>query len=53
MVPAKVTLLGAVAVMPPEKVNASELESPSVNAPVFANVTAFVTELVDPSNLTL
>ena len=46
--PAKLMLLGAVAVKPALKVNASAAAFPSVNTPVLAKVTALVIELIAP-----
>ncbi|BEI37605.1 hypothetical protein PHIN7_13290 [Polynucleobacter sp. HIN7] len=51
--PAKVMLLGAVAVIPPLKVKLSLAASPKTKVPVFAKVTLLVTEFVAPIKRTL
>jgi len=50
MVPANVTPLGAVAVIPPVKVELSVFSSPRVKAPVLLNVTALVITFAAPFN---
>ena len=51
--PAKVMLLGAVAVTPPPKVKLSVAASPKTKVPVLAKVTPLVTEFVAPMKRTL
>ncbi len=51
--PARVILLGSVAVTPPLKVKLSLAASPKTKVPVFANVTLLVTEFVAPIKRTL
>ena len=50
MVPARVTPLGAVAVIPLLKVELSVLASPRVKAPVLEKVTALVITFAAPFN---
>jgi hypothetical protein len=51
--PAKVTLLGSVAVTPPLKVKLSAAASPKTKVPILAKVTLLVTEFVAPIRRTL
>ena len=48
IVPAKLTVLGTVAVKPPPKVVASEEADPNCNVPLFVNVTELVITFVGP-----
>ena len=50
MVPANVTPLGAVAVIPPLNVELSVFASPRVKAPVLEKVTALVMTFAAPFN---